>query len=193
MEENQTKKNKVSFTVALIARNEEKTLPRLIASLAEFKEKGGEIILLDTGSTDNTVCVASDLGCSTISVGEKFIVTLDKETADKINEKFVVGKDAPIVKEGDRMFDYASARNYIATFVKTPWAFTPDCDEILTMLNLDEIEKVISDPEVDQLEYEFVFAHDKEGNPLVQFMHSKFYRTDKLEWRGIIHECLFTK
>jgi glycosyltransferase involved in cell wall biosynthesis len=51
------------FSVALIAKNESKTLPRLIASLAEFKERGGEIILADTGSTDGTPKVAADLGC----------------------------------------------------------------------------------------------------------------------------------
>jgi glycosyltransferase involved in cell wall biosynthesis len=49
------------FSVALIARNEEKTLPRLIESLSEFQRFGGEILLLDTGSTDNTVQVAKDL------------------------------------------------------------------------------------------------------------------------------------
>lgn len=185
--------SKLNFTVALIARNEEKTLPRLIVSLAEFKERGGEILLLDTGSTDKTVSLALELGCRVTEVGEKFIVTIDKETADKINEKFVVGKDAPIVKEGDRMFDYASARNYIATFSETKWVWMPDCDEIFTAFNIDEIEKAITEEGVDCLEYDFVYSHDKEGNAQVQFMHSKMYNRDIYKWTNIIHEVLIEK
>ena len=34
---------KPKFSVALIARNEEETLPRLVGSLKEFQERGGQI------------------------------------------------------------------------------------------------------------------------------------------------------
>lgn len=183
---------KPNFSVALIARNEAKTLPRLIASLKEFQERGGEILLLDTGSTDDTANIARNLGCKVHEVGEKFIITLWKETADDINKKFIKGNDAPIVKQGDRMFDYAAARNYIAQFAENDMLATPDCDEIYTKFDLD---KVIAEIEsgVDQLEYNFVFSHDSQGGEMVKFMHCKFYNRTKMAWAGVIHEVLVSK
>ena len=46
---------KPMFSVTLIAKNEERSLPSLLASLSEFRARGGEILLVDTGSTDKTV------------------------------------------------------------------------------------------------------------------------------------------
>jgi len=185
--------NKPNFSVAMIARNEELTIPRMVGSLKEFQERGGEILVLDTGSTDKTSEVAKGLGCIVYEVGDKFKITVDKELADNINAKFVVGDEAPVIKEGDSLFDFASARNYIATFCKTQFAFTPDCDEVLTMLNLDEVEKVLAEPDTDLLEYDFVFSHDDLGNPVIKFRHSKFYDINKYHWVGIIHEVLQPK
>ena len=92
MEQNQHMK----FSVVLIARNESKTLPRLIESLKDFQSRGGEIILLDTGSTDDTAKVARDLGCYVKEVQDKFRITIDKTTADAINAKYVVEGDEAV-------------------------------------------------------------------------------------------------
>jgi len=182
----------MNFSVCLIARNEALTLPRMVGSLKEFQKRGGEILVLDTGSTDNTIEVAKSLGCKVEAVGDKFKIKVDKELADKINVKFVVDNEAPVIKDGDSLFDFASARNFIADFASNDMIATPDCDEIYTKLDLDKIEQVIKDG-AEQLEYEFVFSHDGQGNPVIKFRHCKFYNRKKLEWRGVVHECLFTK
>jgi len=179
----------MNFSVCLIARNEALTLPRMIASLKEFQDRGGEILVLDTGSTDETVEVAKGLGCRVVAAGDTFRITVSKELADSINAKFVVGDEAPVVNEGDSLFDFASARNYIAEFASNDMIATPDCDEIYTKLDLDKVEKVIEDG-AEQLEYEFVFSHDDLGNPVIKFRHCKFYNRKKLSWVGIIHEVL---
>lgn len=185
--------DKPKFSLALIARNEATTLPRLVGSLKEFQERGGEICIVDTGSTDNTAEVARSLGCKVEEVGDRFRLTIDEELAKKINDKFVVEGEAPVVNAGESLFDFGSARNYAASIASNDWIWMPDCDEVFTTLNLDEIEKAISDPEIDCLEYEFVFSHDYLGNPITKFLHSKMYRRDKMEWRGIIHEVLQNK
>lgn len=177
------------FSIVLIARNEAKTLPRLIDSLTDFKNKGGEICLLDTGSTDDTAEIARSLGCKVHEVGTKFLRTIDKQLAKAINKKFMVNGEADVVAPGDTLFDYASARNYIADFASNDMIATPDCDEIWTKLDIDHIDSCIK-AGAEQFEYNFVFAHDTNGNPLVQFMHSKFYNRKKLKWSGIIHEVL---
>ena len=180
---------KPKFSVALIARNEAITLPRMIGSLKEFQERGGEIWVLDTGSTDNTVEVAKSLGCKVEAVGDRFKIVIDEELANKINSRFIVGDEAPLVKAGESLFDFASARNYISDFPENDMIATPDCDEIYTKLDLDKLDEVIENG-AEQLEYEFVFSHDHLGNPIIKFKHCKFYNRKKLKWTGIIHEVL---
>lgn len=182
--------NYMKFSIVLIARNESKTLPHLLKSLTEFKKKGGEVLLLDTGSTDNTVSVAKGLGCTVHAVGDKFLTVIDKALCEKINSHFVVEGESPVVKEGDTLFDFASARNFIASFSKTDWVWMPDCDEMFSKFDLGAIENAINDKTISRLEYEFVFSHDAAGDPAIRFMHSKMYRKSILQWKGIIHEIL---
>jgi glycosyltransferase involved in cell wall biosynthesis len=177
------------FDICLIARNESKTLPKLIDSLSEFQKRGGEILLLDTGSTDGTASKARELGCIVHEVGDKFRLNIDSAMAEKINYRFIINKEAPVIKEGDTLFNFASARNYIAEFASNDMIGTPDCDEIFTSFDIDRINDAI-EKGAEQLEYQFVFAHDEEGNPIVQFLHSKFYHRKKAKWVGVIHEVL---
>lgn len=181
---------KPNFTITLIARNEAKTLPHLIASLKEFQDVGGEILLLDTGSTDETRMIAVQLGCRVVPVDDMFLTTVDDSLASKINDHFVINEEEPVLQEGDKLFDFASARNYIANQAKTDWIWMPDCDEAFTKFDLNTIEEVISDEGINRLEYEFIFSHDAEGNPAIRFMHSKMYRKSQLEWKGVVHEVL---
>ena len=181
--------NKPKFSVALIARNEEETLPRLIGSLKEFQERGGDIWVLDTGSTDKTVEVARGLGCHVEAVGDKFLINIDEELASKINGKFIVDGEAPVVKAGESLFDFASARNCIADFPDNDMIATPDCDEIYTKMDIDKLDKAVEDG-FEQFEYNFVFSHDHLGNPIIKFRHCKFYNRTKLKWVGVIHEVL---
>lgn len=178
-----------SFTIVLIARNEEKTLPRLIASLKEFQNRGGDIIVVDTGSSDQTARVAHSLGCRVEEVGDRFLEKIDADLADKINERFVVDGEDPVVQAGDTLFNFSAARNYAASLSKTNFIFMPDCDEVYTNLDINRIEQEINNG-VEQFEYPFIFAHDQFGNPTIRFTHSKAYDRTKLTWVGIIHEVL---
>lgn len=181
--------SKPKFTVALIAKNEEKTLPRLLGSLASFKERGGEVILVDTGSTDNTVEVAKRLGCQVTEVGERFIRTINEKEARYINEDYTDVDEADIVVAGDILFDYSSARNFAASLASNDMVAMPDCDEEYTTLDIDKLNEMI-EAGAEQFEYQFVFSHDDEGGELIKFFHSKFYDRRKMRWVGIIHEVL---
>jgi glycosyltransferase involved in cell wall biosynthesis len=181
--------NKPKFSVSVIAKNEEKTLPRLVGSLKEFQERGGEIWVLDTGSTDNTVEVAKSLGCKVEAVGDKFKIEIDAELADKINKKFIVEGEAPVVQAGESLFDFGSARNYAALLPDSNMVAMPDCDEVYTKMDIDKLDKAVEDG-FEQFEYNFVFSHDELGNPVIKFRHCKFYDRRKMKWDGIIHEIL---
>lgn len=177
------------FSVVLIAKNEGATLPRLVDSLTEFQKRGGEIVLLDTGSTDGTPQIARDRGCVVHEVGDKFVRLISHAEADLINRGFVADAEHGIVSVGDRLFDYSAARNYAANLASNNMIAMPDCDEIYTKIDIDKINEAI-DSGIEQLEYNFVFAHDAAGREVIKFLHSKFYDRRKAHWTGIIHEVL---
>jgi len=57
--------------VIIPARNEEKSLPRLLKSLRDQTTPAREIIVVDDGSTDRTAEVAGSYGCTVIAAGDK--------------------------------------------------------------------------------------------------------------------------
>lgn len=177
------------FSVVMIAKNEQAALPRLIASLADFKARGGEIVVLDTGSTDKTVEIARAMGCKVEEVGERFMKAIDEGTAEKINARFIVEGEAPIVKGGDRLFQFHEARNYAASLAKNDMVAMPDCDEVYTLIDIDVIDARIRTG-VDNFVYNFVYSHFPDGSRMVQFDHSKFYNRKKIRWDGVVHEVL---
>ena len=140
----------MKFSVCLIARNEAKVLPRLVESLKEFMSRGGEICLCDTGSTDGTAELARSLGCKVKEVGTKFVHVITTAEANAINERFIVENEHPIVLPGETYFDFASARNEAVSMASNDWICTVDADEILTSLNLDKINEIISNSNIGQ-------------------------------------------
>ncbi len=179
----------MNFSICLISRNEATSLPKLVFSLKEFQRRGGEIIVVDTGSLDNTANVARSLGCKVTEVGEKFIFRINDKLAYDINEHFIDGDEKDIVKKGDTLFSYADARNYAASLATNNMVAFADCDEMYTVFNLNAIEEAINGG-AEQLEYNFVFSHQSDGSPAIQFRQSKFYDRRKCSWQGIVHEVL---
>jgi len=179
------------FSMVLIAKNEAKTLPRLMESLKDFQSKGGEVCLLDTGSTDGTADLARSLGCKVEEVGEQFSHTISMVQALEINKKFIDVSELQIVKEGDKYFDFASARNHAASLASNDMVSFVDADETLK-LDIEKIDALITDGN-EQFEYNFVFAHDQYGKPAIEFVQSKFYNRTKVKWNGLVHEVLSGK
>ncbi len=179
------------FSVVLIARNEERTLPRMLASLGEFQKRGGEVVLMDTGSNDSTVDVALARNCDVHKAGDRFVRVVKEAEAKQINRRLIVSGESPVMTAEDKLFDYSAARNYAASLalVSNDMVAMPDCDEAFTKFDIDAIDQAIDDG-AKRLEYNFVFAHDEHGNEAVKFLHSKFYDRRSFKWVGVIHEVL---
>ena len=145
--------------------------------------------MVDTGSTDNTVKVATEAGFNVTEAGEKFLITITKKMADDINNKFIVDNEPNVISEGDKIFDFASARNYAASLATNDHVSFVDADEAFTVCNIPHIKTLIEQG-FNQFEYDFVFAHAPDGSRLIQFVQSKFYNKKFLLWVGVVHEVL---
>jgi glycosyltransferase involved in cell wall biosynthesis len=167
----------MKFSIALISKNEEKTLPKLLESI-----KGvDDIVLVDTGSTDKTIEIAKSFG---VRVFEKrFDIIITKELKEKIFE--ITGREVNI---GDKIFDFASARNWIAEKAKNDMIFSPDCDEVLEW-NLQEVEKFLDD-NYGKVSYRYTFSFDQNGKPIIEFNNCKFYNRKRVNWQRTVHEVL---
>lgn len=181
-----------TFSICFIARNEEKYITRALQSLEGFKRAGGEVCLVDTGSTDNTAQIARDWGCVVEEVGDKFRITVDEKLANDINNFFVEEGEEAVVKAGQSLFDFASARNYSAHLASNDHIMWMDADECITSFDMESINKHIR-LGVDQFEYLFTFSHDQYGKADVEFIQSKMHNKSKIQWKGIIHEILLPK
>jgi len=162
----------------------------MLDSIRGFRELGGEVVVVDTGSADNTAGIAESCGCRVYREGDRFRHVISEGQACKINEWAVVPGEGEVVKGGDALFDFAGARNYAAGLASNDWVWMPDCDEAFTKLDMEAVSGALGDAGLGRLEYNFVFSHDEFGRPRVKFRHSKLYNRTRLKWSGIVHEVL---
>ena len=171
-------------------KNESSTLPRLVKSLEEYQNRGGKIYVLDTGSTDNSIEIAKQLGCIVFEGDPKdFNISITEQTANAINEDFIVDNEGVILEPSVQQFHYAYARNYIASKSEENFIFMPDCDEVFTNFDIDAISELITSG-AEQIYYNYIFSHQADGSPAIQFNQSKAYDKRKLKWVNIVHEVL---
>lgn len=181
---------KPRFSVVMIAKNEEKTLPHILDSLKQFKERGGEILLVDTGSTDNTKIIAAAAGVTVFDEPGAFSYPIDQEMADKINSTFIVEGEAPIVKAGDRYFDFGEARQHAMSLASNDWVLCPGCDEVFKNFDIDRIHEFI-DKGFSQLRVDYIWNQDPNGRPRTRFFRDSYlFDRTKWHWSGSIHECV---
>jgi glycosyltransferase involved in cell wall biosynthesis len=175
----------------MIAKNEGNYIPRMLRSLGNFILNGGDVIVVDTGSSDNTAQIARDAGCTVMEVWNRYKISPDIHEIDNINNHFIVAGEQPLFKQGDSLFDFSSARNYAAALADNDMISCQDADEEYTVLDIDKINKLIEEG-YDQFNYNFIFSHNEYGKPLVEFTQSKFYNRKKMKWNGLVHEVLGT-
>ncbi len=174
----------MTFSIAIIARNEAAMLPRLLRSLESFRRAGGSILVLDTGSEDSTRDVARDLGCSVVTAGDRFTSRLSPGEAERIECECAVEGDGPLVAVGQRVFDFAAARQEAGRLAAHDFVWQLDAsDEVLTM-DLDRVQDRIVQGGIGGLAYRIRLGGGS-------FEARRFYDRRHYEWRGRTHEGLY--
>jgi glycosyltransferase involved in cell wall biosynthesis len=180
----------VHFSICVVVRNEEKTLPRLIKSVEHLMKRGLEVNVLDTGSTDATVQIAKSLGCRVLEVGDKFATVLNQEQVEKINY-IVEPYDKPLVQVGDKSFHFGDARNAVAEFSTTDFIFQIDADEVFTHLDTNLIEHIISQG-YNKCDYAYIYNHYTNGLPRLKQTRDYLYDRRYFKWVGMVHEDIIS-
>ncbi|MEO8360941.1 MAG: glycosyltransferase [Vicinamibacteria bacterium] len=179
--------HKPAFSVVTIVRNESHRLPTLLASLHAFRAQGGEVVVLDTGSTDNTVQVARDAGCVVSLAPRRFNRMLSKDQANRINGEFATAGEGPLVHAGDRFFNVADARNAADRLAKHPFILAVDASDVIEAMDLTLISAAIRSGDAEVLPFETRRLHQGQW---VMELRDYFHDRRTAKWSGRAHNFL---
>jgi tetratricopeptide (TPR) repeat protein len=178
-----TKSSPPRFSVVIVARDEARSLPELLFDLDDFCGRGGDLMLLDTGSTDDTAAIARRYGCRVEEAETRFDSELDATTAAEIERRFVRGDEGPLVEAGQRLFHFADARQYAGMSAANRFVLQVDGSDELMSLDIDAFDRWIEAGGVRAFEYEQTY-----GNVRLQI--ARFYDRTRYHWEGRVHEVL---
>lgn len=170
--------NNINFSIIIITRNNGNHLQELLDSLTEFKDKGGDILIFDIESSDNTLEIAENWGCR-VEHGDNFFRTIDEDMSEVINEKFK-RDDINIVDPNDTYIDFAGARDYSSSLVDNDMILMLDGNSRIVNLDIDEINISINNG----FDYFDFTIHNKNNNIF------GFYNKRKYKWNNLINEKL---
>jgi glycosyltransferase involved in cell wall biosynthesis len=175
--------NVPSFSVVVTARNEARTLPVLLASFAEFLAAGGEFLVLDTGSDDDTVRVAREAGARVEEAGRRFHSVLTGAEAAAIEARFSRRGEGPLVQAGQDLFDFGRARQLAGTLASNDVVWHIDGSDVIESADFEFL-----DAEVGRGAVAFDYYMRLGGST---FRVSRFFDRRCFAWRGRVHEAPF--
>jgi tetratricopeptide (TPR) repeat protein len=175
----------------VLARDEAPALPRLLGGLDEFRGRGGEVLVVDTGSTDDTIDIARALGCRVRALGARFDTVLDAAHAEEIERRFAREAEGPLVTAGQRLFHFGDARQHAGLLASNPFVLQLDaCDEV-PALDVEALDRWIASGDAGRFEY-----HQHYGTAglriagTVGLRIARFYDRTAYRWQGRVHEVL---
>ncbi len=181
------RKKRPRFSVVTIVRNEADRLPRLLASLADFRARGGEVVVLDTGSGDGTPEVARSAGCRVAVERRRFDGRLTEGQARRINETFSREGEGPFVSPGERLFNFARARNCASGMARHSFQLALDGGDVVDALDVDWLDASIREGGTSV--YRFERRVLNRGGWSVE-AGDCFYDRRVMEWKGRAHNYL---
>jgi tetratricopeptide (TPR) repeat protein len=152
--------------LALIVRDEEKTLPNLLASIEGAFD---QVVLVDTGSEDQTVA--------------EFEVWAEEQ-------------DLPLgfkVDEFEWVDDFAAARAHADSLLDTDWTCWADADDVLR--GAENLRRLATEAAPELLGYicGYNYARDHHGNCACYLVRERLVRRGAGEWVGRVHESQLIK
>lgn len=173
----------MKFCIVVIARNESANICKMAESAKDYLDAGGKIYLLDTGSTDNTVEVARNLGFNVTVSKTNFHKTLTQKILNSWRKRQKIScipLTAPIT-----FFCFDLARNAASQIPKEDIMFFADgCDHFLS-LDYSRINALI---EEGRDNFSIIQKYGAEKGRI-----NRFYNRKTGKWVGHVHEFLECK
>jgi tetratricopeptide (TPR) repeat protein len=163
----------------------------LLWSLEDFIERRGEVLVLDTGSTDATIAIAQKRGCRVELVHDQFDAVLDDAQAAEIERRFARGDDGPLVEAGQRLFHFADARQHAGLLAANRFVLQLDASDEVPALDIAAFDRWIDSAGVGSFEYSQLYGrspHVKHAS--IGLRISRFYDRTRYRWEGRVHELL---
>jgi glycosyltransferase involved in cell wall biosynthesis len=174
------------FSIVTMARNEAENIPALLATAMPFIAAGGDFLVVDTGSKDETAQLARDAGARVIQMdASQFDFTVDAAMAEAVNEEFIDPSEPPIIQAGDTFFDFGRARNLLMSLALNDMIFSIDADEVILRLDIDLCNKVI-DEGWGRLEQDYTDIR----LGIHYFLNYRWYDRRVFHFEGIMHELI---
>lgn len=178
--------NTPHFSIALIARNEAHSLPVLFGSLDEYLRRGGEVVIVDTGSEDETASVARSLGARVVEAGTRFHSVLTAGQVQQIQAAFArSGEELPL-EAGQQWFHFARAREMATVQASQDFVLMPDAADEFLVFDIDWFDEQIATQLVSGFRYQL-----KLGS--LSFSQSRFFDRRLYEWQGRTHEAIYDR
>lgn len=154
-----------SVGLALIVRDEETSLPRLLGSVVGAFD---QVVLLDTGSRDRTVAVFEDWA----------------EAEYERNPDFTWE-----VAGMEWAHDFGAARNIAHSLLSTDWQVWADADDTIT--GAENLRGIAAQapPEVNGYIFGYQYATDDYGNCICYLKRERLMRAGVTHWEGAVHEA----
>lgn len=170
----------MKFCIVVIARNESANICKMAESAKDYLNAGGKIYLLDTGSTDNTVEVARNLGFNVTVSKTNFHKTLTQKMLNSWRKRQKINcipLTPPIT-----FFCFDAARNAASQIPEEDIMFFADgCDHFLT-LDYSRINTLI---EEGRNNFSIIQKYGAEKGRI-----NRFYNRHMGKWVGHVHEFL---
>jgi tetratricopeptide (TPR) repeat protein len=174
------------FSVVVIARNEAHTLPRLLASLGAVLARGGEVLVVDTGSDDGTPDVARRAGARVVEAGDRFVAVLGAAEAARIERRFARDGEGPLVQRMEPQFSFGPAREYAGSLAREDHVLQVDASDEMLALDVDVLDAAVRSPDPPRVEYRL------QSGGLSLYV-SRLYDRRRMRWEGRVHEMLWPR
>ncbi len=178
------------FSIVLIARNEAQTLPKLFSSLQKFVARGGEIVVVDTGSTDDTPQLARAFGSRVVERGDAFSTILSDAQAKEINARFAKNGETLPITAGQRLFHFANARNFASTCAQNDFVLHLDAADELRAFDDEWLDAQIRTNNISRFEYWRIAALPDPRAETISFRIANFFDRRLFQWEGFAHEAV---
>lgn len=179
------------FSICIIVKNGEATLGELAQSFDHFLKGGGQVVLLDTGSTDNTIELGRSLGFDVHIATKKYQVGMSKMEARKLLEKWCDPDEARRIpfRHGQTCFPFFEARNDAAALAKHDMVLHLDASDQLYSLDIDFLNTMIASG-INSIYYG-LSNKLKDSHAEGMATTNRFYDRRLQRWEGLAHEELY--